>query len=147
MDNLQLPEKVKTWTQSFLENRQLQLTFNGQIEELSPVKTGVPQGSPVSPILFLIYVSGLAKGTALDSNSTLISYVDDIAIATKSTSWKKNSNTLQKAVHSLTQLGEQQAIQFDLAKTELLHFGKGKGTNSSITLPSGDTVQPATNAT
>ena len=147
MDNLQLPEKVKTWTQSFLENRQLQLTFNGQIEELSPVKTGVPQGSPVSPILFLIYVSGLAKDTALDSNSTLISYIDDIAIATKSTSWKKNSNTLQKAVHSLTRRGEQQAIQFDLAKTELLHFGKGKGTNSSITLPSGDTVQPATNAT
>ncbi|CUS06712.1 unnamed protein product, partial [Tuber aestivum] len=40
---------------SFLSKRQLGLAFDGQRQPLLPGNTGIPQGSPISPILFLFY--------------------------------------------------------------------------------------------
>jgi hypothetical protein len=97
------------------------LAFDGQIEEFSEVETGVPQGSPISPILFLIYIRDLFQNL---EDVYPLSYIDDIALAISSTSWKKNARILQREVGKLTRTGDSQAIQFDLAKTELLHFSK-----------------------
>ena len=138
-----LPYAIVTWVRSFLEGRLVRLAFDGQTEELSEVETGVPQGSPISPILFLIYVCELA---AKVPGVEQLSYIDDFGLLTASTSLKKNARTLQKAVESLTQQGKQQAIEFDLAKTELIHFSKGKGSSTAITLPSGDVIEPAKTA-
>ena len=46
--NLGFPESMCSWTLSFLTNRRVQLTFNGEVtpEQLQPV--GTPQGSPLS---------------------------------------------------------------------------------------------------
>ena len=140
---LRLPYSVVSWTRSFLEDRQIRLTFDGQIEELTKVDTGVPQGSPVSPILFLIYIRDLFSDL---KDVTPLSYIDDIGLITSSTSLQKNARTLQREVERLTRLGNRQAIEFDLAKTELIYFAKGKGSDKGITLLSGETIKPATKA-
>ena len=138
-----LPYAIVSWVLSFLQGRLVRLAFDGQTEELQEVETGVPQGSPVSPILFLIYVSEMVANIP---GIEQLSYIDDFGLLTASTSLKKNARTLQRAVEALTEYGNQQAVQFDLAKTELIHFSKGKGSNSSIILPSGETIKPATTA-
>lgn len=46
-------------TKSFLINGKLQLMIDGQNNQEKEVETGIPQGSPVSPILFLVYISGV----------------------------------------------------------------------------------------
>jgi len=38
-------------------------------------------------------------------------------------------------------LGQENAIEFDLAKTELLHFTKGKGSDAPITLPNNEVIK------
>jgi hypothetical protein len=54
---------------------------------------------------------------------------------------------LQREVKKLTQTGQSQAIQFDLAKTELLHFAKSERARATtITLPIGERIRPAQNA-
>lgn len=40
------------WTSSFLTNRKLQLTIDGHTNQDRIIDTGIPQGSPVSPVLF-----------------------------------------------------------------------------------------------
>ena len=47
------------WTQSFLTDRKVEIVIDGHINSEKDVETGIPQGSPVSPILFLIYISGI----------------------------------------------------------------------------------------
>src|SRR5205807_1377653 len=47
------------WIRSFLTNRQCRLIFQGSPNIFSPVSAGTPQGSPISPLLFVIYVSSL----------------------------------------------------------------------------------------
>ncbi|KYG40688.1 hypothetical protein M433DRAFT_533743, partial [Acidomyces richmondensis BFW] len=46
-----------------------------------------------------------------------------------------------QATQTLYTLGQENAIEFDLAKTELLHFTKGKGSDTPITLPNNEVIQ------
>ena len=78
---------------------------------------GLPQGSPVSPILFLIYVARV-----LDKWGFQRSYIDDFSITVSSTSAKKNCQVLNDILWDLFQLAEEKGVEFDIAKTELIHF-------------------------
>lgn len=66
-----------SWTRSFLTGRSCRLLFQGSLKVLSPVSVGIPQGSPVSPLLFVIYISRLH--IEIHFGLTL-SYVDDFAL-------------------------------------------------------------------
>ena len=57
------------------------MAFDGEISNPVSINAGIPQGSPVSPILFLIYISQMFKSNAKKLVSVrLISYIDNIAI-------------------------------------------------------------------
>src|SRR5437868_11797531 len=46
LQSLGFPPAVLSWTESFLTDRQLGLSFDGQRQALQPINTGIPQGSP-----------------------------------------------------------------------------------------------------
>ncbi|EDO04694.1 hypothetical protein SS1G_07177 [Sclerotinia sclerotiorum 1980 UF-70] len=136
---LRLPTNLISWIASFLQQRQLKLSFNNQIESFKPISTGIPQGSPISPILFLIYIRDLF----LSNSIKFLSYIDDIALITNSSTWKKNIKSLERATKQIYELSSKNAIQFDLAKTELMHFSSSKLTkNYPIKLPNSEIIIP-----
>ena len=61
MKSMKLDQKTTRWGETFLSERMASLSFDKDSEKMSPIDTGIPQGSPVSPILFLFYVSPLFK--------------------------------------------------------------------------------------
>ena len=44
------------WIEAFLTNRKQKVTINGHSSEWSAVKSGVPQGSVIAALLFVIYI-------------------------------------------------------------------------------------------
>ena len=52
---------VKLWFESYLSNRTQQVLFNGKLSDIQIVTSGVPQGSVLGPILFLLYSADVLK--------------------------------------------------------------------------------------
>ena len=72
MQQLQLPLPLIKWVESFLSERSIQLSFDGKVQNETSVDIGVPQGSPISPILFLIYTRNIWQDKGLQ-----LSYIND----------------------------------------------------------------------
>ena len=118
LHELQLPDNLISWVSSFLTNRKIQLAFEGQIQQLVDLNIGVPQGSPISPILFLIYIRNILA----DNQAYQLSYIDDFSLSVTSSSAKKNCRQIKEVVDKLFAAATQQGAQFDPGKTELIHF-------------------------
>ena len=70
--------KLLTLMQSFLENRKQRTVLNGKTSTWSTISAGVPQGSILGPLFFLIYINDLTDG--LKCNVKL--FADDTSIFT-----------------------------------------------------------------
>ena len=62
------------WVESFLTNRKQFVHFSGISSPNNVIKCGVPQGSTLGPLLFLIYINDLHK---IFENSTVHHFADD----------------------------------------------------------------------
>ena len=72
--------------ESFLSNRFQWVVLNGQSSSWTPVYAGLPQGSILGPLFFLIYINDLSKDISstvkLFANDTSIfSVVDDVNVS------------------------------------------------------------------
>jgi hypothetical protein len=86
------------WVKSFLANRTTALSFDSHTDIQYPINTGIPQGSPALPILFLLYLCPLFD--ALKTAHPMLwvpSYIDDIALVTYSRTHEDNACILKKA--------------------------------------------------
>ena len=83
MKSLDFDEHIMKWTFSYLCNRQQYVVaiLNGKQSSAKPVLSGVPLGSVLGPLLFLIYIND-AVNEELDSGTCIILYADDILLYT-----------------------------------------------------------------
>jgi len=87
-----IPSYLVTWVLSFLGERTCTVIFQGGPGTPAPINVGAPQGSPISPLLFLYYVAPLDFRTP---RGLMISYVDDLALTVGSLSYRGNIRRLQ----------------------------------------------------
>jgi hypothetical protein len=109
------------WIQNFLTDRHLALTINGHQTGPSPPAHGVPQGSPLSPLLFIIYTSPLHR--IPDSKDNILSsYVNDFMLVVLGSSPSDVQSKLQQAVSQHTILATKYQIKFSTKNRDCIFF-------------------------
>src|SRR6266536_2723848 len=90
----------------------------------------MPQGSPISPILFLIYIRNLFQ----DLESRGMRYIDDIGLVASSESIERNCKILKESAIRIFEKGAENLIQFDPEKTELIHFHSKRNIDENVNI-------------
>ena len=87
-----MSSSVVAWFKSYLADRQQYVLYNGTLSDMLPVTHGVPEGSILGPVLFLVYINDLL--TSFDVIQT-IAYADDVTLIASGDSKSTTITTLQ----------------------------------------------------
>jgi hypothetical protein len=111
------------WMASFLSDRTVEMVIEGNVMERHPVEAAIPQGSPVSSILFAIYISGLIKWVEERvSGIEGLSFMDDVGWMATRSDVSQGVRKLESCARESIDWAERRELEFDTAKTEAALF-------------------------
>ena len=85
---------------SYLRGRKQILKFHQETSEFCDITCGVPQGSVLGPILFLLFINGISNFTV--EGCVLSMYADDVIIYTSATSKDESEYRLQVCIDNIS---------------------------------------------
>jgi len=125
---LGIPDKLVNWIQSFLADRKMRVGIGSDKSFWAEVLSGVPQGSVLGPLLFLIFVNDLPDWVYND----MLMFADDTKI------WSKIRNLedrrlLQEDLDRLMQWSKKWLLKFNPDKCMVMHIGHNMQTVYTLT--------------
>ena len=110
---------ANNWFSSYLSNRKQYISINGHNSNEAFMPYGVPQGSVLGPLLFLISINDLHKAIHYSKTPH---FADDTNLIIKGKSPKKLQKQLNLDLPSLCNWLKANKISLNASKTELLIF-------------------------
>ena len=117
--NMGISGRLGILLHNFLTKRKQVILANGVKSKSSEVKSGVPQGTVLGPVLFLILINDIDA----DINSIVSLFADDTRIA-KQIADEEDVESLQSDLNRLYSWQVQNNMQFNGGKFEILRYGK-----------------------
>ena len=135
--------KVGCWLAAFLDSRHRKqaVVVEGRVSGLSNVISGVPQGTVLGPILFLLHIADIARGVS-EGNVTS-SYVDDTRTGRSITDPGVECEALQSDLNTIYSWAEDVNMVFNSDKFESLRFwpDQTKKPSSQYLSPDGKEIE------
>ena len=109
--------KIFNWIKEFLYDRKQVIAVEGALSSESKVTSGVPQGSVLGPILFIIHISDIDLRT---NHTKVSSFADDTRIM-KSVKEMNDRTLMQDDLASIYTWADENRMKFNAEKFEMLH--------------------------
>ena len=117
LDYLGIRGQCKDWIEGFLTERQQQVVIDGQESTNSPVLSGVPQGTVLGPLLFLVYINDLPDWV----KSEVRLFADDL-ILYRGMITPADCDVLQQDINSLCKWESTWQMKFNTSKCFIMHM-------------------------
>jgi hypothetical protein len=117
------PQRAILFVDSFLTEQRVQVRLGQAITPSHPVACGTPQGSPLSPVLYTLY---LAELLSMDTERRF-GYADDVCLYQASHSLDKNVELLAADLRQIRLWGEANKVTFALEKQEIIYLTRQQG--------------------
>ena len=114
-------EKYLKWIDAFLRPRKQRVIVNGQKSEWKDVKSGVPQGSVLGPLLFVLYINDLPG--VMKNGSEVYMYADDTKVYRQIKN-QNDVNQLQEDIECMKKWSEKWLLLFHPKKCKYMRIGK-----------------------
>lgn len=134
-----IPEPLVRWTEDFCSSRKASITINGVDSAVKQIpQAGLPQGSPLSPILYLFFNADLVE-RKVDTKGGASAFVDDYNVWVTGPSADENTTLIQDTiVPQALSWAAKSGATFEADKTEFIHFSRIPGRLSNRPLQVGD---------
>ena len=129
-------DSITYWIEQWLTDRRQRVVVGGEVSNWKSVLSGVPQGSVLGPILFLIYINDLDDSIT----SNVLKFADDTKLFRK-VNTDGDKQHLQNDLDRLVKWSEKWQMLFNFGKCKCLHTGHG---NLNVNYKMGDTVMGTT---
>ena len=120
LKNYGIDEMSLTWLESYLTNRTQKCRVNDHLSNSAPVTCGVPQGSNLGPILFLIYINDLPNCLNHAAPRML---ADDTSISYSASITSELQNVINSELKKLNSLLITNRLSLNTVKTEFMVIG------------------------
>jgi ribonuclease HI len=130
-----VPGNLVNWVSSFLTDRFTHLKFDDFTSALLSASMGIPQGSPLSPILYLFYSSDLLEILDPAARDRFVAgYIDDTMLAVESGTIRENIEKLSAIMPLAFNWSRTHACSFDLGKFQLVHYTRNRNKYEALAL-------------
>jgi len=129
--------RVLNWISAWLRGRKQRVVLNGNASDWAAVLSGVPQGSVLGPLLFIIFINDLDDSATADM---LHKFADDTKVA-QPVRTAEDRERLQESLKGLENWAATWGMEFNVAKCKVMHVGHNniqhvyqmKGTDLAVT--------------
>ena len=141
-----IPEPIVRWVHDFCTNRKACVMVNGFTSEVEGLpQAGLPQGSPLAPILFLFLNANLVQTSIRGGGS--MAFVDNYTAWVVGDSAERNTRRIQREIPPQLEKWERESgAFFESSKTAFIHFIRGYSTLRDSDMPlqfQRDTIDPS----
>ena len=118
LNQVGIEEKFYEIMSSYLKNRKQIVVVDGQKSDILDITAGVPQGSRLGPLLFLIYINDISA----DIESDILIFADDTSLFVSGSDPAETSAILNRDLQRIAFWATKWKVKFNTIKTKSMIF-------------------------
>lgn len=133
-----------SWIKSYLTNRKQYVRLEGKDSKFNNINMGVPQGSILGPLLFILYINDFYKTAKL---LKFVLFADDTTVYCHNSDVTQALQVASMGLNNIADWLAANKLSLNINKTKLLVFDKIKGDTPQFTLRFKDTLITSSSST
>ena len=130
LEKIGIRGKLLKWVRSYLSGRSQRVVLNGSFSSFLQIFSGIPQGSILGPLLFLIYINDIIENI----QSEMFLFADDTSLTSFSDSWEICEHALNIDLQLLENWSRKWLLHFNENKTVYMLFSNTINVNNNVQL-------------